>query len=164
MNWYLVIKFLHILAIAITTGGLFARQLVRANAKKTDEINVTASLTQAALRIDRLMVIPWSALMIIFGVVLALIQNWPIFGFLQGAAQNWLLVSNILLIIMQAVIFGVFLPHNKKVEALMKSSLAEGRVSLELTAALDNRKNSLAHHVEEIVIIFVAALMVLKPF
>jgi uncharacterized membrane protein len=164
MNWYLVIKFLHILAIAITTGGMFARQLVRANAKKTDDIKVTASLTHTALRIDRLMVIPWSSLMIVLGVLLALMQNWPIFGFLQGSTQNWLLVSIILLIIMQAMIFGVFIPHNKKVEALLKSSLAEGRVSQELTAALDNRKNCLAHHVEEIIIILVAALMVLKPF
>ena len=164
MNWYLVIKFLHILAIAITTGGMFARQLVRANAKKADDIKVTASLTHIALRIDRLMVIPWSSLMITFGVVLALIQNWPIFGFFQGSTQNWLLVSNILLIIMQAVIFGVFLPHNKKVAVILKSALAEGSVTPELSTILDDNVNKLAHHIEEGIIILVAALMVLKPF
>jgi uncharacterized membrane protein len=164
MNWYLVVKFFHILAITITIGGMFARQLVRVNAKKTDEINVTASLTQAALRIDRLMVIPWSGLMIIFGVVLALIQNWPIFGFLQGAAQNWLFVSNVLLILMQIAIFNVFLPHNKKVAVILESALAEGSVTPELSAILDDKVNKLAHHVEEIVIILIAALMVLKPF
>jgi uncharacterized membrane protein len=48
MNWYLLVKFLHILAVTITTGGMFARQLVRANAKRTDDINVTASLTHTA--------------------------------------------------------------------------------------------------------------------
>ena len=28
MNWYLIVKFLHIVAVAITIGGMFARQLV----------------------------------------------------------------------------------------------------------------------------------------
>lgn len=28
MNWYLVIKFLHILSVALTIGGMFARHLV----------------------------------------------------------------------------------------------------------------------------------------
>jgi uncharacterized membrane protein len=163
MNWYLVMKFVHILSVAITIGGLFARQLVRANAKKSDDLNVTASLTHTALRIDRLMVIPWSSLMILFGIVLALIQNWPIFGFLQGSAQNWLLVSNILLVIMQIVIFGVFVPHNKKVAAILRNSLAEGRITPELRAILYDKGNKYAHHVEETIIILVAALMVLKP-
>ena len=164
MNWYLVIKYLHILAVAITTGGMFARQLVRANAKKSDDIKVTASLTRTALRIDRLMVIPWSNLMIVFGVILALMMNWPIFGFLQGAAQNWLLVSNILLVIMLTDIFAVFIPHNKKVEAILQAALEEGRITQELSAALDDKVNKLAHHVEEFAILAVAALMVLKPF
>jgi len=34
MSWYLVIKYLHIIAVTITTGGMFARQLVRSIAKK----------------------------------------------------------------------------------------------------------------------------------
>jgi hypothetical protein len=33
-----------------------------------------------------------------------------------------------------------------------------------LSAALADRKNSLAHHAEEIIVLVIAALMVLKPF
>jgi uncharacterized membrane protein len=34
MKWYLIVKFLHILAVTITIGGMFARQLVRSVAKR----------------------------------------------------------------------------------------------------------------------------------
>jgi uncharacterized membrane protein len=164
MNWYLIIKFLHILAVTITTGGMFARQLVRASALKSEDVKVVGSLTHAAIRIDRMMVIPWSNMMIVMGIILAVILKWPIFGFLQGASQNWLLVSNVLLVIMLGIIFRVFIPYNKKVEAILQAALAEGRVTPELSAALKDRVNKQAHLIEEILIVVIAALMVLKPF
>jgi uncharacterized membrane protein len=164
MNWYLIIKFLHIIAVTITIGGMFTRQLVRGSAKKSDDIKVVASLTQAAIRIDRSMVIPWSNIMIVMGIILAVMLKWPVFGFLQGASQNWLLTSNLLLIIMLILIPAIFIPHSKKVEALLQTALAEGHMTSELTAALNDQKNRLAHHIEEVIVLVVAALMVLKPF
>ena len=164
MNWYLIVKFLHILAVTITVGGMFARQLVRGIAKKSDDVKTVASLTQAATRIDRVLIIPWSNIILPLGIILAVMMKWPIFGFLQGASQNWLLASNILLVIMLSLIPAVFIPHNKKVEALLQAVLADGRVTPELSAALDDKKNKLAHHAEEVIILVIAALMVLKPF
>jgi uncharacterized membrane protein len=164
MNWYPVIKYLHIVAVAITIGGMFARQLVRSIALRSEDIQSVASLTHAAFRMDRAMVIPGSNLMIIFGIILAVIQKWPIFGFLQGADRNWLLVSNILLVIMLVLIPGVFIPHNQKVEALLQTALTAGQVTPELNSALVDRRNLLAHRAEEAIILAVAALMVLKPF
>jgi uncharacterized membrane protein len=164
MNWYLIIKYLHILAVTLTTGVMFARQLVRGQARNSDDINVTASLTRVAVRMDRVLVIPWSNLMIVMGIILAVMQKWPIFGFLQGSAQNWLLVSNLLLLVMIGLIPGVFVPHNKKVESVLKSALAQVRVTPELKTALDDRRNKIAHYVEEGIVLVVAALMVLKPF
>ena len=164
MNWYLLVKYLHIIAVAITIGGMFARQLVRGFAKKSDDVKTVASLTRVAVRIDRAMVIPWSIMILLMGIILALMQQWPILGFLQGASQNWLLVSNILLIIMLALVPVVFVPHNKKVEFLLQTALAEGRVTPELSAALNDKRNLRAHLAEEILILVIAALMVLKPF
>jgi uncharacterized membrane protein len=164
MNWYLIVKFLHILAVTLTIGGMFARQLVRGFVKTNHDVLVVASLTRAAVRIDRALVIPWSNVMIIMGIVLAVMLKWPIFGFLQGASQNWLLVSNLLLVIMLAAIFGIFIPHNRKVESILQTALTEGRVTPELSAALNDGTNKLAHFVEEILILAIAALMVLKPF
>jgi uncharacterized membrane protein len=164
MNWYLVIKFLHVSAVAITIGSMFARQLVRGIARRSDDVNEIASLTRAAIRMDRVLVIPSSNVMVLAGIVLAIMLKWPIFGFLQGAAQNWLLVSNLLLIALMVMIGTVFVPHNRKVDAILQAALAEGRVTSELRAALNEKKNHWAHHAEEIVILLIAALMVLKPF
>jgi uncharacterized membrane protein len=164
MNWYLIVKFIHILAVTITIGGMFARQLVRGIAKKNDDVKNVAILTHVAVRIDRTLVIPWSNIIFLMGIILAVIQKWPILGFLQGASQNWLLASNILLIIMLALIPTMFIPHNKKVESILRSALTEGRVTSELSDALDDKKNKLAHHAEEIIVLVIAALMVLKPF
>jgi uncharacterized membrane protein len=150
MNWYLLVKYLHILAVAITIGGMFARQLVRGFAKRSDDIKTVASLTPVAFRIDRAMVIPWSSIILPLGIILALMQQWPISGFLQGASQNWLLVSNILLIIMLALILTVFIPHNKKVDALLQTALAEGHITPELTAALDDKTNKVAHYIKNL--------------
>ena len=164
MNWYNVFKFLHIVAVIVMVGGIFARQLVRAIAKKSDDPKVIASLTQVAGRMDRAMVIPGSNLAVVLGVILAILLKWPIFGFLQGSSQNWLLVSNILLVISIVLVTTIFLPHNRKVEALLHKAVAEGRVTPELSSALHDQTNSLAHYVEEIIVLVVAALMVLKPF
>src|SRR5215210_6961037 len=94
MSWYLVLRFLHIASAMLFVGGLFARQIVRSVAHKTDDVDHFASLTYGAGRIENLMVIPGNMAVILFGVILALITNAPLLGFLQGASQNWLLLSN----------------------------------------------------------------------
>src|SRR5215204_6258007 len=141
MNWYLIIKFFHIIAVTVTIGGMLARQLVRGFAKKSDDVKVVASLKKVAVRIDRTMVIPWSNIMILMGIILAVMQKWPIFGFLQGASQNWLLVSNLLLVVMMILIPAIFIPHNKKVEVLLQTALAEGRITPDLSITLDDKVN-----------------------
>jgi hypothetical protein len=110
------------------------------------------------------MVIPWSNLILVAGIVLAIMQKWPIFGFLQGSSQNWLLVSNILLLVMILLIPAVFIPHNKKVEGLLQVALSESRITPELSAALNDKMNKLTHYAEEIIVLVITALMVLKPF
>jgi uncharacterized membrane protein len=164
VNWYLIVKFLHILAVTITIGGMFARQLIRSIAKRSDDVSKVKTLMDVAVRIDRVMVIPWSNLILIAGLVLAIMQKWPILGFLQGASQNWLLVSNILLIVMILLIPAVFIPHNKKVEVLLQTALLESRVTPELRLALNDKTNKMAHYAEEVIVLVITGLMVLKPF
>jgi hypothetical protein len=65
---------------------------------------------------------------------------------------------------MIVLIPGVFVPHNKKVDSLLQKALSEGHPTPELSAALNDRRNLLAHRAEEAIVLVVAALMVLKPF
>ena len=164
MSWYIVVKFFHITAVILFVGGLFARQLVRRYAKKTDNVQLFATLSQAAGRIENILVIPGIQAAIVLGVILALIMGFPILGFLQGASQNWLLISNILLIGTLALVPTVLIPRGKKFEPILQAALARGQITPELRAAMDDKVVKLAHLYEEVALIIVVALMVLKPF
>lgn len=164
MNWYIVLKFLHIISVIMFVGGLFARQLVRSYAKKTDDVKMFATLNFASGRIESTLVIPGSAAALVLGVILALIGGIPIFGFLQGASQNWLLVSNILLIGSLVIVPTVFIPRGKKFDPVLQSALAKGEITSEVRAAMDDSVVNLAHLYEEVSLVAIVALMVLKPF
>jgi hypothetical protein len=110
------------------------------------------------------MVIPGMIAIMVFGVILALIGGFPILGFLQGASQNWLLVSNILLIGILVIIPTVLIPRGKKFEPLLQAALAKGQITPELRAAMNDNTVKLAHRYEEVALIIITALMVLKPF
>jgi uncharacterized membrane protein len=114
MHWYPVVKLLHIFAVIVAVGGLFARQLLRTYAEKASDIRAFAEFSRAAGHVERLMVIPGMNAVLLFGVILALIGGFPIFGFLQGASQNWLLLSNLLLVGVLVTIPTVFIPRGKK--------------------------------------------------
>ena len=116
MNWYLVVKFLHIAAVIVSVGGLFARQLIRSEAARLDDVRSFATASQAAFRIERVMVIPGMNVVLVLGIILGFMGHYPILGFIQGGQQNWLLASNILLISVLLVIITIFLPRNKRLE------------------------------------------------
>lgn len=164
MSWYIVFRFLHIASAIWFVGGLFARQLVRRHVKQPDDVQQFAIFSQAAGKIETTMVIPGSLAVTVIGVILAIIGGYPIFGFLQGASQNWLLVANILLITAMALVPTVFVPRGKKFEPVLQSALAEGRITPELRAAIDDPVVKLAHLYEQVAVIVVVALMVFKPF
>ena len=160
MNWYFVVKFLHIASVIVCVGGLFARQLVRQQANKMNDIQSFATFSQAAGKIEKVMVIPGMAAILVFGVILGLIGHSPILGFLQGAQQNWLLVSNILLISAQIIIPTVFIPRGKIFEPLLQDALIKGQITPELRAAMNDNAVKLAHLYEEVALIIITALMV----
>jgi len=164
MNWYFVIKFLHIIATIMFVGGIFGRKLVRANAKKVDNIHIFAALSRAAGRIERLMLIPGAQAVLVLGVILAVITGSPMLGFLQGASRNWLLVANVLLLMNLLIVPFVFIPRGKKFEVLLQSALSSGQITLALRAAMNDKVIKLAHLFEEVSLVAIVALMVFKPF
>jgi uncharacterized membrane protein len=164
MNWYLGLRLLHILSAIVFIGGILARQLVRSLAEKTDDVHYFAALSQAAGRIENFMVIPGNLAAILFGVALALITGAPILGFLQGASRNWLLVTNILLVIGFLTVPLVFVPRGKQFDLLLKDALAKGQMTPQLRAQLDDKTIRFVHQGEVTMLIFIVILMVFKPF
>ena len=164
MHWDPLIKLLHILAVIVAVGGLFARHLLRRYAHRASDIHVLSEFSNAAGQVERFMVIPGMNAVFVIGAVLALVGGMPIFGFLQGASQNWLLVSNLLLVGMVLVVPTIFLPRGKLFEAALQDAVDQGRVTQQLTASFNDPVVRLAHRWEEISLLAIIILMIAKPF
>jgi uncharacterized membrane protein len=161
---FLFVRFLHIASAIWFIGGILARQIVRAYAQRTDDVHRFATLSEAAGRIETTMVIPGNMAVIIFGVILALLIKAPILGFLQGADRNWLLVSNLILVIGLFAVPLIFLPRGKKFAVVLEDALAKGQMTPELRAHLDDPVVRAAHWYELISMPLIVFLMVFKPF
>ena len=61
------------------------------------------------------------------------------------------------------VVFAVFVPNNRNLEPLIQAALAKGENPPDLRRALDDKVVRWAHHFEEVAVIVIVALMVLKP-
>ena len=164
MNMFLLVRFLHVVSAMWFIGGILARQIVRAYAKRSDDVQRFATLNDAAVRIETTMVIPGNFAVIVFGVILGLIMDAPILGFIQGASRNWLLVSNLLLVIGFLSVPLVFLPRGKKFKLALEEALAGGQMTPELHAHLNDRTVRIMHAFELVSLAVVVYLMAFKPF
>jgi hypothetical protein len=164
MSLLLVVRFLHILSAIWFIGGVLARQIVRAYAKRTEDVQHFAAMSQAAGRIESTMVIPGNMAVIVFGIIFALMIGAPILGFLQGASRNWLLVSNILLLIGFLNVPLVFLPRGKLFDAALKDALDKGEMTTELRIHINDPVVKLVHWFELISMVLIVFLMVFRPF
>ena len=160
----LVVRFLHVASAMWFIGGILARQIVRAYAKRTEDVRRFAVMSEAAGRIESTMVIPGNLAVILFGVILGVQIGAPILGFLQGAERNWLLVSNIILLIGFLNVPLIFLPRGKRFRIALEDALARGQMTIELRAHLNDPLVRLAHGYELVSMVVIVYLMVVKPF
>ena len=161
---YNVLKLLHILAGVGFAGGIFARQIVRAYANRTEDIEQFAALHHAAAKVEIWMVRPGSLIVLLLGVLMAWRVQLPIFGMLQGGNQNWLLVSMVLYFTGMALVPTVFLPRGKTFRPVLEAAVAQGRFTAELRQAVDDGVVKAAHVYEMVMLVAIFALMTLKPF
>ena len=160
----LFVRFLHVASAMWFIGGILARQIVRAYAKRTDDVRRFAVMSEAAGRIESTMVIPGNLAVILFGVILGVQIGAPILGFLQGAERNWLLVSNVILLLGFLNVPLIFLPRGKRFRAALEDALARGQMTPELRAHLNDPLVRLAHGYELVSMVVIVYLMVAKPF
>jgi hypothetical protein len=156
--------FLHIISSIMLVGGIFARQIVRGYAKRLPDVSAIAELYKAAGRIETVMIRPFTLFVVLFGAIYAAMIKAPILGFLQGADQNWLLITNLMVLLIPFPIIFFFIPRGKLFEPIMNEALAKGEVTPELRKQLHDPAMRRMHLAEMAGVVFVVYLMVFKPF
>ena len=164
MTWISFLVYFHVMAAILLVAGIVGRQVTRSQAQKTDDLQIFLGMSTLAGRFENLLVRPGSIAVVLIGVVVAVLEGWPIFGFLQGGAVNWLLVSNILILSMFAIIPLIFVPRGKAYEKALQDAAAKGAITPELRAAFQDPVVRWAHLWEEIALVLIIFLMVTKPF
>ena len=164
MSLVLIVKLVHVLIAVWFISGLLGRWVALNRAAEAGDVRIAFELSELAGRFERLMVIPGSILVLVFGLVTAWIAGLPVFGFLQGASTNWLLASLILYISTIPLVPLLFLPRGARFGAALSAALERGEVTSELRAAFVDPAVRAGHIYEFVVVFVVLALMVLKPF
>lgn len=152
MNLYLLMKLLHVLAAFWWAG-------------QVKEVHAVNTLLQISDFFERYAVIPISVAVLVFGLIVTWMQKWPILGFLQGSASNWLLVSFVLFVGISALIGPLGLSARRRERArAVEEALAQGSMTLRLMAALQDQVVTRFRTVELVTVVAIIILMVTKPF
>lgn len=165
MNLYLLMKLLHVLAAFWMVSGLVGRDLSFWWAGKATNVQAVHALLRASDFFERYAVIPVSMAVLLFGLIVTWMQKWPLFGFLQGAASNWLLVSAILFIggMLFIAPLGLVARRRERTRAV-EEALAQGTITPALTAALQDKVVNRFRAAELGITVIIVILMVTKPF
>jgi uncharacterized membrane protein len=155
-----VTQVLHVLSAFWFVTGLVGRDVVLARARDADDVERVASLVATSGPFERLMVIPGSFAVLVFGILTWWAEHLP----LWGSGSRWVTVSLILFATTIPLVPLVFLPRGKVFEAALSSATAEGAMTAELRDALRDPAVAAARTYEKVVVAVVIVLMVTKPF
>jgi uncharacterized membrane protein len=165
MNLYLIMKLLHVLAAFWMISGVVGRGLAFWQARKAKDVQAVHALLRLSEFFERYAVIPVSMAVFLFGLIITLMQGWPLFGFLQGSPSNWLLVSFILFVGVLAFIAPLRLVARRKEQTrALEEALEQGTITLRLIAALNDKVVIRFRTAELIILVIIIVLMVTKPF
>ena len=164
MNLGVYLKLLHILTAIWFICGLVGRGVTLRMAAAAPDVPVVDALLGLGDIFEKRMVIPGSMAVFAAGLLTAWVQGWPILGFIQGGASNWVLVSILLYLSMFPLIRLVFLPRGRVFAAALQDARGRGSVTQELRNAFADRVVAAAHVYELAVVALIVVLMVIKPF
>jgi hypothetical protein len=160
------LRLAHALVGVLLVATLFGRWVALSHAERaarTSNLPALQALLGASSIFERL-VIQSSVGVFVLGLVTALGQGYPLLGFLQGASNNWLLVSLFLFLSTLALVPLVFLPKGRVFGAALEETLRLGHVSPGLVGAFGDSLTRAAHAYELTAMVVILALMISKPF
>ncbi|MBI5566631.1 MAG: DUF2269 family protein, partial [Chloroflexi bacterium] len=144
--------------------GIVGRNITFVQAAKTTNIETAYALLRASEIFERRFVFPMSGAVLVLGLITAWSASWPLLGFLQGMATNWLLLSLILTVAMGAAAPIMLGPRRRIRLKLLEDAHAQGTLTPALTAALNDPFLLRFRYLEFGGVLIVIGLMVLKPF
>jgi hypothetical protein len=156
-------EFLHVFSAIAVITGIAGRNLTMGQVPRSATIIEVRTLARLAGVFDIWLVRPFSILVLVLGLITAWRGNWPIFGFIEGADQDWLLASLIIYATVIALVPLVFFPRGKLFDEALHSS-PEGAVTPALVAAVKDPAIFAAHAYEVGAAAVIVFLMVTKPF
>ena len=165
MNLGLIMKLLHVLSAFWFISGIVARDFAFWQAARLTNVQAVHSLLQVSDFFERWAVIFGGLLVVVFGLLAAWLQGWPVFGVFQGATSNWLLVSLVMYFGGTLVISPLgLLRRRQQRAAAVEDALTQGHITSELTAALHDKIVNRFRAVELMLLVVIIVLMVTKPF
>lgn len=152
MNWYLILKFIHILSAIMMIGGSTANGIMelnlRNNKKLVETKRIFIIMSQVKL-INNRIVLPSIISLLITGLLFVFVFNYPISIF-------WVLTSLLLMIF-------VFLFYfiGKKYEDRLEKEAKESKNQIEMIKT--HRMIKIIGFSASMVILFILFLMIVKP-
>jgi uncharacterized membrane protein len=159
-----LIVIVHVLAVFVLVAGVVGRNVLYARAARTTDVGALKTLVDAGSFLEHAFVRGPSLVVLLAGLAAAWARGWPILGFLQGGAINWVLASLLIYLTIIPVIVFVFLPRGLRFRKALDAAIAQGRVTPEVTAALNDGGVAWARRYETVMILVLTILMVAKPF
>ncbi len=166
MNPTNILKLLHILAAFALVGGEIGRMMAFERAKKATDIKVVAEMMQLFTFFTTKLVSTGGMVTVLLGLITAGMQGGAvlILGFLMGGQINWVLASLALYIIIMVMVFTIAVPRGKAIGAAIGGAMGKGKITPELTAALNDQGLNANFIIQDVLILLIVVLMVLKPF
>lgn len=164
MSFTLLIVVVHVFSTLGMVAGIVGREITRRQMQVTTDFNTFMGLLGLAGRFDTGLVRPFSSALGLSGILLAVLEGYPLLGFLQGASQNWLLVANLLVLSIFFLIAFVFVPRGRRYDAILEEAKAKGEITQALRDEDREPVNLWAHRWENIATALIVLLMITKPF
>jgi uncharacterized membrane protein len=139
-------------------AGLVGRDVTLSRARAVSEIGTIRALCETAGVFDKLMVIPGSMAVLVFGLLVAFTGHWS-FG-----DNGWLVAALVLYLSLIPLPPLVFLPKGKVFEAAMAEAVTAGEPTPAFREAFADRTVWAARWYERIVVAAIIVLMITKPF
>jgi uncharacterized membrane protein len=164
MNSALPLEVVHVMSAMLFVAGLVGRAAAFWRAGQAQDLRTAAGLLHLSEWFERTLVIPAYFSVFITGLLTAWLAGWPLLGALNSGAPKWLLVSLGLFLTPWFFIPGYLAPRRTQRTQALAAALAQGNLTLELTAALHDRGVVLFRRAELVLMAIVTVLMIAKPF